>query len=131
MAGKGIGTAQAALAGAEILANGANESTKLIYVLAVQYMNSRTLELAPGHDRLAGLVGCTDRTVRRCMTFLVANGLLQIKRHGNRYTPTVYTLGTMVQSRIDQQARGSEHAPVRASTADKLMSGLRIARPDI
>lgn len=92
----GVGTSEATLAGLRVLETCTNQTVRLVYSTAVQFMNSRTLELAPGHERLATLVGRDVRSVERCIKFLMTNGLLQVVRRGNRHQATIYQLGPTV-----------------------------------
>ena len=106
-----IGTAQAARAGCTVLAaGGANQTVRFVYMCMVQYMTLRKFEMAPTHWQLAELVGRSERTIRRSLAFLVSNGFLRVVRHGNRYTATVYTLGSAVLLSLDR---------ARMPTADK------------
>ena len=105
MASRSIGTAEATLVGAALLVSATNQTTQLVYAYAVQHLNVRSGEMTPSHKRLANLVGCTERTIRRSLVFLIANGLLLIRQRGNQHRATVYVLGDAVTRRLAKEQR--------------------------
>ena len=58
----------------------------------------------PGQETLAKHMGCTDRTVRKCIRNLVDLGLIEVKRRGLGKT-NLYTLNFVVKPKRSYRTR--------------------------
>ena len=68
-------------------------TTKLVLILLANYADENQ-SCFPSEKHLAKLVGCSDRTIRRCLRYLVDNNLIKCENRvgtSNRYTIGVDT----------------------------------------
>ena len=63
-----------------------------VYLVVAAHVNGRSWDASPGQERIAQLVGKTERTVRRSLRRLETRGLIQTKRGSGPQHPNTYTL---------------------------------------
>ena len=93
----------------------------IVYAALVQRMDCRSLEMSRSQTELAAIAHCTDRHVKRCLAFLVANEVLIHVAHGNQHQRSVYRLGPAVLGKLDG-ARDISVSPARMNARDIQMS---------
>ncbi len=73
------------------LASGLSGAAKSVGTAILEHYNRKTARCDPSVERLAGLLGVDEKTVRRATNDLVAKGLFKKSSHGGRHNTAAYS----------------------------------------